>query len=26
LSRPRMLIWLQPITRLMIPNTGSTVC
>ena len=26
LSSPRMPIWLQPITRSMIPNTGSTVC
>ena len=26
LSIPRMLIWLQPITRLMIPNTSSTDC
>ena len=26
LSSPRMLIWRQPITRLMMPNTGSTVC
>ena len=26
LSGPLMLIWLQPITRLMIPNTGSTDC
>ena len=26
LAHPRMLIWRQPITRLMIPNTGSTVC
>ena len=26
LSNPRMLIWRQPITRLMMPNTGSTVC
>jgi hypothetical protein len=26
LSSPRMLIWRQPITHLMIPNTGSTVC
>ena len=25
-SNPRTLIWLQPITRLMIPKTGSTVC
>ena len=25
LASPRMLIWRQPITRLMMPNTGSTV-
>lgn len=25
-SSPRMLIWRQPITRLMMPNTSSTVC
>ena len=26
LASPRMLIWRQPITRLMMPNTGPTVC
>ncbi len=26
LASPRMLIWRQPITLLMMPNTGSTVC
>ena len=26
LASPRMLICRQPITRLMIPKTGSTVC
>ena len=25
-SSPRVLIWHQPITRLMIPNTGFTAC